>query len=83
MSTDSHGQPWPRLPGVGVKDMRLNSEHGIVELEAPSPTPRVGDKMLWEAGYSDFTVHLHEVLFGVRGGRVEVAWPVLGRGKIQ
>ena len=80
MSTDHHAQPWPRLPGV--KSIRLNSEHGIIELEEASATPRLGEKILWEAGYSDFTVHLHETLYGVRAGRVEAAWPVLGRGKI-
>jgi len=81
MSTDHHAAPAPRLPGV--KSTRLNSEHGIIELEEPSTSPRLGEKIQWEVGYSDFTVHLHETMYGIRGGRIETVWPVQGRGKIQ
>jgi hypothetical protein len=28
-------------------------------------------------------VHLHEILYRVRGGRIEAIWPILGRGKLQ
>jgi len=34
-------------------------------------------------GYSDTTVHLHEEIVGVRGGRVEAVWRVAGRGKMK
>ena len=43
----------------------------------------IGDKIEFIVGYSDTTVHLHEEIVGVRGGRVESIWRVAGRGKIK
>jgi hypothetical protein len=34
-------------------------------------------------GYSDTTVNLHDELVGIRGGKVEVVWSILGRGKLK
>jgi len=34
-------------------------------------------------GYGDSTVFLHDILYGVRDGIVEAAWPILGRGKLR
>lgn len=64
-----------------VRSLRLSAEHSTVELNAASDTPRVGDKLEFVVGYGDTTVHLHEELFGVRDGRVEVVWPVAARGR--
>ena len=63
--------------------MKLSAEHATIELELPSETPRVGDRMEFVVGYSDTTVHLHEEIVGTRNGRVEDVWRVAGRGKIQ
>jgi D-serine deaminase-like pyridoxal phosphate-dependent protein len=75
----------PMLPeplGLGeVKSVALSAEHTTLELGRPSATPRVGDPLEFVAGYSDATVFLHDDLHGVRGGRLEVIWPILGRGK--
>ena len=74
----------PAPVGVGTKRLvRLSAEHATVELETPSESPRVGEHLEFVVGYSDTTVHLHEVLYGVRGGRIEAAWPILGRGRLQ
>ena len=54
-----------------------------MELEAPSDTPAVGDKVLFVVGYGDTTVHLHEEIAAVRGGRIEAIWPVAARGRIR
>jgi len=35
------------------------------------------------SGYCDSTVCLHDELYGVRAGRLEVIWPILGRGKLR
>jgi len=67
------------LPGGRL--LRLNAEHGILELEQPEIGLKVGDKLDFVAGYGDNTVFLHEYLYGVRKGKVEVAWEVLGRGR--
>jgi D-serine deaminase-like pyridoxal phosphate-dependent protein len=74
----------PEPLGVrAVRSAKLSAEHGAVELEAPSETPRVGDRLEWIVGYSDTTVHLHEEIHATRKGRIEAIWPIVGRGKIR
>ncbi len=79
--------PHPALPepiDVGeVKSLRLSAEHATIELASPRSAPRVGDRVRFVAGYSDSTVFLHDHLYGVRGGRLEVIWPILGRGMLE
>jgi D-serine deaminase-like pyridoxal phosphate-dependent protein len=65
-----------------AKPIRLSAEHGIIELETASETPRVGDKIEAIVGYSDTTVHLHERICATRNGRIEAVWPVAARGRI-
>jgi D-serine deaminase-like pyridoxal phosphate-dependent protein len=79
MSSDAAA---PSPLGLGpIRDIRLSAEHGIIELEAPSDLPRIGDKIELVVGYSDTTVHLHDEIVGVRGGVVEAIWPVIARGR--
>ena len=66
-----------------VKDVWLSAEHARLELEAPSDTPRVGDRVEFVLGYTDTTVHLHEEIVAMRKGVVEAVWKVAGRGKIK
>ena len=74
----------PQPLGIpAVKAMKLSAEHTTVELEMPSQTPGVGDKIDFVVGYSDTTVHLHEEIIGVRKGRIEEVWRIAGRGKIK
>lgn len=78
MSSDSKV---PQPKGLtGVKSVSLSAEHGRIELEQPTDL-QVGDKIEFAVGYGDTTVHLHDVLYGVRKGVVEAVWPVAGRGK--
>lgn len=81
MSSDA-GMPEP--VGLGaVRAARLSAEHGVIELEQPNETLRVGDRLEWIVGYSDTTVHLHDEIHATRGGRIEAVWPIVGRGKIR
>jgi D-serine deaminase-like pyridoxal phosphate-dependent protein len=74
----------PEPIGLGkVKSAKLSAEHATIELDGPSETPRVGDKLEWVVGYSDTTVHLHEEIYATRNVRVDAVWPILGRGKIR
>jgi D-serine deaminase-like pyridoxal phosphate-dependent protein len=74
----------PQPVGIdGVKSVSLSAEHGIINLEAPNTTLKIGDVFDFVVGYSDATVFLHDTLYGVRQGIVETAWPVLGRGKLR
>jgi D-serine deaminase-like pyridoxal phosphate-dependent protein len=66
-----------------VKGVRLSAEHGTIDLEQPSATPAVGDKVEFVVGYGDTTVHLHEEIIAVRKGRIEAVWKVAARGRIK
>ncbi len=79
MSADS-GEPLP----IGIRSsysLRWSAEHVTIEQESADDTLRVGDNLEFVAGYSDTTVHLHDEMIGVRGDRIEIIWPILGRGK--
>ena len=74
----------PEPIGFGkLTDMELSAEHTIVNLAEPSDTPRVGDKVEFVVGYTDTTLNLHDELVGIRKGKVEVVWSILGRGKLK
>jgi len=74
--------PEPLIDGR-VKSVTLSAEHCRVELEEPNTSLKVGDKLEFVVGYSDTTVALHDELYGIRNDRVEVIWPILGRGKLR
>ncbi len=75
--------PQPQGLAETIEKVAFSAEHGIVTLQSPNETLRVGDLLDFIVGYGDATVYLHEVMYGVRHGIVETAWPVLGRGKLQ
>jgi D-serine deaminase-like pyridoxal phosphate-dependent protein len=66
-----------------VQSLTLSAEHGKLELAAPSPAPRLGDKIEFIPGCVDTTVVLHDELCGIRNGVVETIWPLLARGRLQ
>ena len=74
----------PKPVGLaGVKAIRMSAEHGTVALAAPDSTAKVGDAFDFIVGYGDSTLFLHDKLYGIRNGIVEVVWPIQGRGKIR
>jgi D-serine deaminase-like pyridoxal phosphate-dependent protein len=79
MSSDA-AMPAPiGIPNLAA--MRLTAEHAIMELSAPSASPKVGETVEFIVGYSDTTVHLHEEMYAIRNGRVEAVWPISARGR--
>jgi D-serine deaminase-like pyridoxal phosphate-dependent protein len=73
--------PMPRdRPDVHL--VRLNSEHGVLRLDNPNTDLRIGEKLDLIVGYGDATVFLHDHLYGVRNGVVEIVWDITGRGKL-
>jgi D-serine deaminase-like pyridoxal phosphate-dependent protein len=68
---------------TNVTGVRMSAEHGTMDLSEPNSDVKVGDKVYWRVGYTDATVILHETMYGVRNGIVEVEWPIVGRGKLQ
>ena len=68
-------------PGIFVES--LSAEHGRLRLEHPAQDLQIGDRLELLPGYSDFTCVLHNHFFGFRGDRLEVIWPLEGRGRLQ
>lgn len=62
-----------------VKYVKCSDEHGVVE--DPHGALKVNDKLRLVPGHCDPTCNVHDWYVGVRGGVVEVVWPVSARGK--
>jgi D-serine deaminase-like pyridoxal phosphate-dependent protein len=62
---------------------QLSAEHCAVKLGPQSQDLKIGDKVELIVGYADFTTVLHDSFYGFRGDRLEVVWPIQGRGKLQ
>jgi len=80
--TIDHGIP--ELIGVpGGRITRLSEEHAKVELSDPAVKLVPGDKVEIIPSHACTTISLHDTLYGIRNGRLEVVWPVAGRGKFK
>ena len=74
----------PRPIGLfDVKTIAMSAEHGTMTLETPDLSVKVGDAFDFIVGYGDSTVFLHDRLYGIRDGVVEVVWTIQGGGKIR
>jgi 3-hydroxy-D-aspartate aldolase len=62
-----------------VKYIKCSDEHGVVE--DLGGVLKVNDKLKLVPGHCDPTCNVHDWYVGVRGGKVEVVWPVSARGK--
>jgi 3-hydroxy-D-aspartate aldolase len=62
-----------------VSYVKCSDEHGVVS--DPDGVLKVGDKLKLVPGHCDPTCNVHDWYVGVRGGKVEVVWPVSARGK--
>ncbi|MGQ0611221.1 MAG: 3-hydroxy-D-aspartate aldolase BhcC [Paracoccaceae bacterium] len=62
-----------------VKYVKCSDEHGVVE--DPNGVLKVNDKLRLVPGHCDPTCNVHDWYVGLRGGVVEVVWPVSARGK--
>jgi D-serine deaminase-like pyridoxal phosphate-dependent protein len=78
---------WTRAPlPVGLPEVSSSSwsaEHLTVVLARPDQRIRPGHTFDFVVGYGDSTVFLHDLLYGVRAGKVEVVWPVEARGRLR
>lgn len=63
--------------------VRLSAEHCELKLGPHAQNLKVGDKIELVVGYADFTCLLHDQFYGFSGDRLEVVWPIQGRGKLQ
>jgi D-serine deaminase-like pyridoxal phosphate-dependent protein len=61
----------------------FSEEHGIVDLAACTRKPRVGEVVHVIPNHCCVVTNLMDEIYGVRGGKVEVVWPVAARGKVR
>ena len=78
------GEGWGALhdrPEVLVT--RMSEEHGILDLSKTGWRPSVGELVRVVPNHVCIVVHLNDVVYGVRGERVESSWRVDARGRGQ
>ncbi len=62
-----------------VEYIKCSDEHGVIS--DPSGALKVNEKLKLVPGHCDPTCNVHDWYVGVRGGKVEILWPVSARGK--
>lgn len=62
-----------------VTYVKCSDEHG--EIDDPLGMLAINEKLKLVPGHCDPTCNIHDWYVGVRGGKVEVVWPVSARGK--
>jgi D-serine deaminase-like pyridoxal phosphate-dependent protein len=83
-ATGAEGEGFGQLldrPEVVVS--RMSEEHGILDLSKTSWRPAIGDLVRVVPNHVCVAVHLHDLVYGVRAGRLETSWPVTARGRGQ
>ncbi len=63
--------------------VRVNEEHGVLDLTQASLQLRVGDKVEVIPNHCCVTVNLHDELVVVRDGDVVETWPIAARGRLK
>ena len=62
-----------------VEYVKCSDEHGVVA--DPKGVLAINEKLRLVPGHCDPTCNVHDWYVGVRGGQVEVVWPISARGK--
>lgn len=80
----------PASPGHGMLKedpaavlVKLNEEHGFLDLSQASVKPRVGDKVEVIPNHCCVVANLFDEMVAVRAGEVVETWPIAGRGKVK
>lgn len=63
--------------------VNLSEEHGMIDLSACKAKPKVGDVISIVPNHCCVVSNMMDEVHGVRGGRVEITWPVAARGKVR
>ena len=67
-------------PGLAIA--RLSEEHGHVDAAASNARPGIGERVTLIPNHACVVSNLHDVVYGVRGQRVERAFHVAARGRV-
>src|SRR3954471_16985584 len=62
---------------------KFSEEHGHVDCSASNARPRIGERVTIIPNHACAVSNLHDVVYGVRGGRVERVFKVEARGRVQ
>lgn len=62
---------------------RFSEEHGHVDCSASNARPRIGERVTVIPNHACAVTNLHDVVYGVRGDRVERVLEVAARGRVQ
>jgi D-serine deaminase-like pyridoxal phosphate-dependent protein len=60
---------------------RMSEEHGVLDLSRTPWRPTVGEVVRVVPNHVCIVVHLHDLIYGYRGERIESSWPVTARGR--
>lgn len=75
------------MPGVlaphGATMERLNSEHGILDLQQDARALRIGDKVELYPWHYGAVINANRHYVGIRDGRVECVWEIAAKGAHQ
>lgn len=61
----------------------LSEEHGMIDLSASPMKPGVGEAISIVPNHCCVVSNMVDEVYGLRGGAVEVVWPVAARGKVR
>jgi D-serine deaminase-like pyridoxal phosphate-dependent protein len=61
----------------------LSEEHAIVDLSGCRERPSVGDVVNVIPNHCCVVSNMVDEVYGIRGDRVEVVWPVAARGRVR
>jgi D-serine deaminase-like pyridoxal phosphate-dependent protein len=61
----------------------MSEEHGHVDFSACARKPAIGDRVTLIVNHCCPVANLFNQIVGVRGGQVELSWPVAARGMLQ
>lgn len=85
-----HNPPEGVRPGFGhiveYPDLwleKMSEEHGHIDASGASKRPRVSERVTVIPNHVCPCVNMHDVMHGVRNGKVEAVWRIQGRGKVQ
>ncbi|MGI8818119.1 MAG: hypothetical protein ACR2HW_03185 [Gemmatimonadales bacterium] len=53
----------------------------MLDLSRTSWRPAVGEQVRIVPNHVCIAVHLHEVIYGIRGDTIETSWPMVARGR--
>lgn len=62
---------------------KFSEEHGHVDCSASNTRPHIGERVTIIPNHACAVTNLHDVLYGVRGDRVERVFKVEARGRVQ